>query len=209
MSATTELPLEAGRKTAATGGTVVWPLALVFAISVVSASWLRPMVALALQDSPGVRSLAELSLFVAAALSPFVALARSALLAGIVSAAAILIEERTAFRRLLRVFVIGEIALCSTALATAVIVAHRGAALMTSPEALYVPLGLDRLWTPADPLLLNVLRDVTVFHFAWIGIVFFGLRSRVGLTREGTLVGTLAAYAGLLGMAAVRAAVVT
>jgi hypothetical protein len=165
-------------------GTVISPLILVGALSVAAAAGMQPMVAAAFAGQPsGVGSSMQSWLWLLAALSPVLALAKALILGAAAWAVLVLVAEGACFRVVTSAFLYGEVILALQGVWMAAVLQVRGVGDVSEPLDLRVASGIAELMGDAHPALLALTQGASVFHLAWMTFLALALASAAKTTR--------------------------
>lgn len=131
----------------------------------------------------------------AGVVSPVIVLVKGAALAAIVWAILILFDTKMDFRACIAAVWKAEPLLAMPTLCFALAAFARGA---TSRTDLFVPLGLDSIWTPLGAAAVILSHSVNAFTLAWPAVVWISLRPLANPTRGGWRVAFAASVAAAL-----------
>ncbi len=187
-------------------GTVTSPLILVGVLSVVSAAGMHPMVGAAFAGQPsGVGAGLQSWLWLLAAASPLVALAKALILGGAAWAVLILVAEGAGFIAVASAVLYGEVILALQGVWIAAALQARGSGSLSEPSDLRVVTGLGELIGNPHPALLALAQGTSVFHLAWIVFLSLALASVGCTTRVRGFAAALMAWTLVTGMGVMRA----
>lgn len=148
----------------------VWALALVLlALALLTAAVVAPLMEVALQSQPeALAATLRAGVWIAAAATPLLALAKGVVLGGVAWAVLVLGGKSPRYRSTLAIVVAGELILGVQGLWIALLLRARGAGAITSPEDLSIPTGLNAIYPDPTTPLGALAGSVTPFHAAWI-----------------------------------------
>lgn len=183
------------------------PLLLIGLFSLAAMVSLRPLLEGAF-TAAGIGAAArgvEAWLWVAAIFSPLLMGGKALILAGASWSLIALLGRDVAFRPLLSIYLYGE-ALLSLQGVAAALVLHLGrSGSVSSPEELYVPMGLEELVPPGSDVLAALARGGTAFHLAWFVFLAVALVRVVGLSRGAGAGAAAASWLLVLSVTGLRA----
>jgi hypothetical protein len=183
-------------------GTILSPAILILLVALVTTAALQRWGLALTPVGDGATSGAMAGiLWVLAALSPGLALARSALLALVAWAVLILLGSAPRYRSILSAALYGEVILALQAPTTLVTLLLMGG---PRPGAVPVPTGLDLLVGEHGPALLALARGVTPFHIAWVAFLAFAIASCARAPRARGLLVALILWSGMVGLGVAR-----
>lgn len=150
--------------------TPVWALAFVLlTLSLLTAAAVAPLAEVAFRSQPeALAATLRTGLWVAAAATPLVALAKGVGLGGVAWAVLVLGGKSPRYRSTFAIAVAGELILAVHGLWIALLLWARGVGAIASPEDLRVPTGLDVLFPDPATALGAIAGSVTPFHVAWV-----------------------------------------
>jgi hypothetical protein len=157
---------------------IVEPMIVIAIVSLSTAFAIQPYVAQALAGQGAVaQGAAQAALWLSGVLSPFSALGKALAAALVCWSAAIFLEERLPFVRLLSVFCIAETVFCARDLTMWAVLFVRGVANVHSSADLLVPFGLSAMVGAHSPSARIALESWDLFSLLWSGLVFWLLRA--------------------------------
>jgi hypothetical protein len=183
------------------------PMIVIAIVSLSSAFAIQPYVAHALAaQGPVAQNAAQVALWLSGVLSPLAALGKALGAALVCWSAAIFLEERMPFVRLLSVFCIAETVFCARDLGMWAALFVRGLANVHSSADLLVPFGLGAIVAARSPSARIALESWDFFSLVWSVLVFWLLRTLFAKDRRtaavlalvALIVRSLFAAAGLL-----------
>ncbi len=164
-------------------GTVISPLILVGVLSLAAAAGMQPMVGAAFADQPsGVGSSMQSWLWLLAALSPVLALAKALILSAAAWAVLVLLAEGARFPVVTSALLYGEVILALQGVWMAAVLHLRGVGDVSEPLDLRVVSGIAELIGDAHPALLAVSQGASVFHLAWLTFLALALANAAKTT---------------------------
>jgi hypothetical protein len=153
---------------------ILEPLALIAAVSLVTAWAVRPFAANALAgQGPVAQGAVQAVLWLSAILSPFAALVKAATAATACWAIAIYLDEQMPLAKLVSLFCLAELIFSIRDLAMCAVLALRGTAGVRSAADLVVPFGLNAFLHADSTLTRLAFESWDFFHVAWALLVFF------------------------------------
>jgi len=165
-------------------GTVMSPLILVGAISVAAAAGMQPMVGAAFAgQTSGVGGSMQSWLWLLAALSPVLALAKALILGAAAWAVLVLVSEGARLLVVASAFLYGEVILALQGVWMAAVLHVRGVGDVSEPLDLRVASGIAEFMGDAHPALLALTQGTSVFHLAWMTFLTLALASAAKTTR--------------------------
>lgn len=160
---------------------LVPPLVLIALLSITGAYSVQPLVSGALPGDEG--RLLAFWLWLGAALAPALMGAKALSLAAVSWSGLVLAGRSAPFRSLLSIFLYGEAVLAFHGVALVLALHLRGPAAIRGVGDLYVPMGLDAVVSPENPVLEALVRWATVFHLLWLIFLVAALTRVAGLGR--------------------------
>lgn len=179
------------------------PLVLVVVFSSTAAYALQPMLGAALDAD--VVAAVRAWLWIAVLLAPVTAGGKALAFSAVAWSVLVLAGRDVGFRRLVSVFLYGEALLGLQPVVLAFVLQLRGSAAVSSPEDLYVPMGLDGLVRPDSPALAAVVQGLGAVHAVWFAFLVVALVRVVELPRRWALGLAVGSWGTVVALGAVRA----
>lgn len=142
---------------------------ILLALSLLTAVALAPLAEAAFRSQPAALAATLRSgVWIAAAATPLVALAKGAALGAVAWAVLVLGGRNAQYRSTFAIVVAAELILAVQGAWIALLLRARGVGAITSPEDLRLPTGLDVLFSDPTTALGAMAGWVTPFHAAWV-----------------------------------------
>jgi hypothetical protein len=179
---------------------------LVGVLSVAAAAGMQPMVGAAFSGGPsGVGTGMQSWLWLLAALSPVLALAKAAVLGAAAWAVLVLVGEGARFLVVASAFLYGEVILALQGVWIAAVLHARGVGSVSGPIDLRVFSGIAELLGDVHPALIALTQGASIFHLAWITFLSLALASAATTTRTRGFAAALTAWSLATAAGAIRA----
>ena len=182
------------------------PLVAIALIGFVASLAMRPALAEALRPrGEAVVSGAVFYLWLAAVLSPGLALLKAGVLAALGWALATLFSREVPVRALFSLLLVGQAILALRDVLAVTVVYARGLAGISGLDVLDVSLGLDVFLPDLGPGALAVAASIGPCDLLWAGFLVLGSQRVLGLSRGAALAGSVALWGARVAFAVLRA----